>query len=307
MIAHWWIFILFLLTVLFSSALFANPFDSFEDELKDYIDSENNQNIDLDPQLKELFQPEDKSETAASNPGTYSSVSSNYKLPSHISVTRLISTTVIKAERPVSGGYRVKAKDTLSAIARKYRMQVSHLKKMNGLRGDIIRIGQTLRINGSQPATTQMAGTIYKMKVFTMPVISGRVTSRFGYRRDPFNPNIKNYHSGLDLSAPVGTPVIASADGIVEFKGRNGGYGNTVIIRHKGGYKTIYAHCSTTTVEVGDQVKMGTVIASVGRTGTATGAHLHFEVMLRGRFVNPEAALKKVEIVTTKPGLNNKS
>ncbi|HNH09225.1 MAG TPA: hypothetical protein PK683_12050, partial [Leptospiraceae bacterium] len=61
-IAHWWIFILFLLTVLFSSALFANPFDSFEDELKDYIDSENNQNIDLDPQLKELFQPEDKSE-----------------------------------------------------------------------------------------------------------------------------------------------------------------------------------------------------------------------------------------------------
>ncbi|HNM06717.1 MAG TPA: M23 family metallopeptidase, partial [Leptospiraceae bacterium] len=59
--------------------------------------------------------------------------------------------------------------------------------------------------------------------------------------------------------------------------------------------------------EVGDQVKMGTVIASVGRTGTATGAHLHFEVMLRGRFVNPEAALKKVEIVTTKPGLSNKS
>ncbi|MBP9888285.1 MAG: M23 family metallopeptidase, partial [Leptospiraceae bacterium] len=172
------------------------------------------------------------------------------------------------------------------------------------------RIGQILRINSTKTTTSHMAGgTIYKMKVFALPVLTGRVTSRFGYRRDPFNPSVRNYHSGLDLSAPVGTPVIASAEGVVEFKGRNGGYGNTVIIRHKGGYKTIYAHCSTTVVEVGDFVKMGKVIGSVGRTGTATGAHLHFEVIYKGKLIDPEKALRKIEIVTTKPGttLANKS
>ena len=300
MIMHWWIFIFFILTVLFSSVIFANPFDSFENELKDYIDSDSD--TDLDPELKKLFQPDDKAEDSY-RVGTYSSVSSNYKLPSHIKVSRLISTTVINKRGKSSGGshYKVRAKDTLSAIAKRHHTSVKAIKSLNNLKSDVIRIGQTLRLNGGS-SSPQIASSskVYKMKVFAMPVLKGRVTSRYGYRKDPFNPNVKNFHSGLDLSAPVGTPVIAAADGIVEFKGRNGGYGNTVIIRHKQGYKTIYAHCSTTTVEIGEQVKMGTVIGSVGRTGTATGAHLHFEVMRRGKFVNPESALKKVEIVTAK-------
>ncbi|MDX1961339.1 MAG: peptidoglycan DD-metalloendopeptidase family protein [Leptospiraceae bacterium] len=306
MIAHWWIFALFCLTVLFTSYVFANPFDSFENELKDYIDSDNNQNTELDPQLKELFQPEDK--TSVSNGVEQDPNVTSYKLPAHISVPRLISTTVVQPTKTVSGGYKVKHKDTLSMIAKKYRTSVQSIKKLNGLRSDIIRIGQVLNINGVKVASSATAGsTIYKMKVFAVPVINAKISSRYGYRRDPFNPNARNFHSGLDLSAPVGTPVIASADGVIEFKGRNGGYGNTVIIRHKGGYKTIYAHCSSITGEVGDQVKMGTVIASVGRTGTATGAHLHFEVTLRGRFINPESALRKVEIVVAKPNSGNKS
>jgi LysM repeat protein len=300
MIANWWIFLFFALTAFFSSILFANPFDSFENELKDYIDSENNSDLDLDPELKKLFQVDEKSEEGEYKIGNYSSVSSNYKLPSHIAVSRLISTTVINQGNVTSNGgtYKVLAKDTLSAIARKFNMNLVSLKKMNNLKSDVIRIGQILKVSGGVTTKVVSSKKVYKMKVFTMPVVNGRVTSRYGYRKDPFNPNIKNFHSGLDLSAPVGTPVIASADGVVEFKGRNGGYGNTVIIRHKQGYKTIYAHCSTTVVEVGETVKMGTVIGSVGRTGTATGAHLHFEVMQRGKFINPESALKKVEIVT---------
>lgn len=299
MIGHWWILIFIFITVFFSSIVFANPFDSFESELKDYIDSENNQNVELDPQLKELFQPDEKGDEPLNAYNGYSSVSSNIRLPSHISITRLISTTVVKGGTSKKGSYIVKAKDTLSAIAKRYKTSVAAIKQMNGLRSDIIRVGQNLRL--SNVKSTETASTIYKMRVFAMPVLNARVTSQFGYRKDPFNPNVKNYHSGLDLSAPVGTPIIAAADGIIEFKGRNGGYGNTVIIRHKGGYKTIYAHCSTITVDEGETVKMGTVIGSVGRTGTATGAHLHFEVMLRGKFINPESALKKVEIVITKP------
>jgi LysM repeat protein len=300
MIGHWWILIFIFITVFFSSIVFANPFDSFESELKDYIDSENNQNVELDPQLKELFQPDESGEEPLKAYNGYSSVSSNIKLPSHISITRLISTTVVKGNTSKKGSYIVKAKDTLSGIARRYKTSVSAIKQMNGLRSDIIRVGQVIRLSNSG-GSTQTASTIYKMRVFAMPVLKGRISSQYGYRRDPFNPNLKNFHSGLDLSAPVGTPIIAASDGVVEFKGRNGGYGNTVIIRHKGGYKTIYAHCSTITVSEGETVKMGTVIGSVGRTGTATGAHLHFEVMHRGKFINPESALKKVEIVVTKP------
>jgi LysM repeat protein len=306
MILHVAIVIFVAILVLFTSVAFASPSDSFENELKEYIDSESGQYYDgEDSQLKELFTPGDTSENEDKSVGTYSRNNTSYHLPSHINVPKIISTTVVKPTTQVVGGYKVKQKDTLSLIAKKYKMKVETLKKMNGLRGDLIKIGQVLRINGSKPVTNQLAGsTIIRMKVFATPVISGRVTSRFGYRRDPFNPSLRNFHSGLDLSAPVGTPIIASAEGVVEFKGRNGGYGNTVIIRHKGGYKTIYAHCSTTVVEVGDFVKMGKVIGSVGRTGTATGAHLHFEVVYKGKLIDPERALRKVEIVTAKPGTN---
>ncbi len=307
MFAQWWFYLFIFLTIFLSSFLFSNPFDSFESELRDYIDSENNQNVELDPQILQLFQPDEDSEESLRSFNGYSPVSSNIRLPSHISVARLISTTVIKSPKVVKGGsYLVKAKDTLSSIAKRYKTTVAHLKQMNGLKSDIIRVGQVLRINGAVSSASVVEGTVYKMRVFAMPVLNGKITSHFGYRRDPFNPNLKNFHSGLDLSAPVGTPIIASSDGVVEFTGRNGGYGNTIIIRHKDGYKTIYAHCSTITVSAGSSVKMGTVIGSVGRTGTATGAHLHFEVMHRGKFINPESALKKVEIVISKSSPSGK-
>ncbi len=307
MIIHAAILIFVAILLLFTSVAFASPFDSFENELKEYIDSESGQYYEgEDTQLKELFSPDENSDEKSV--GVYSRGNPSHKLPSHINVPKIISTTYVKPTTSYSGGYKVKAKDTLSMIAKKYKMSVESLKKMNGLKGDLIRVGHVLRINGSKPVVNQLAGsTITRYKVFATPVLSGKVTSRFGYRRDPFNSNLRNFHSGLDLSAPVGTPIIASAEGVVEFKGRNGGYGNTVIIRHKGGYKTIYAHCSTTVVEVGDFVKMGKVIGSVGRTGTATGAHLHFEVVYKGKLIDPEKALRKVEIVTSKSGVQDKS
>lgn len=301
------LFLFLVLSFLVTSVSYASPFDSFESELKDYINSETYQYYDGDEnQIKELFSKEidGKQIENVKSVGNYSTTNSNYKLPDYIPVTRLISSKIIRPQKQVTDTYRVKPKDTLNSISRKFKTTVAKLQKTNGIRTHIIKVGTMLKI----PRMKSVEGKkIVTFKVFAKPVVGARTTSSFGYRRDPFNPNRKNYHSGMDLSASVGTPVIAAADGVVEFKGRNGGYGNTIIIRHKNGYKTVYAHCATTTVEVGESVKMGKVIGSVGRTGTATGAHLHFEVIYKGKFVDPLKALNKVEVVVTKLSKNSAS
>jgi len=115
---------------------------------------------------------------------------------------------------------------------------------------------------------------------------SGRKNDSFGYRTDPFTGK-KTFHEGLDISASSGTPIKASASGVVEFAGKKGGYGNCVIINHGNGIKTLYAHASKLLVEEGRKVQKGDVIAKVGSTGRSTGPHLHFEVLVGGTPVDP--------------------
>ena len=111
------------------------------------------------------------------------------------------------------------------------------------------------------------------------------ITSRFGYREDPFTGEI-SYHSGTDIGAPGGTPILASADGTVTIANAidswGGGYGYHIKIRHNDTYETLYAHCSSICVTVGQKVKQGEVIGYVGTTGNSTGNHLHFEVWQNG-------------------------
>ena len=111
------------------------------------------------------------------------------------------------------------------------------------------------------------------------------ITSRFGYREDPFTGEI-SYHSGTDIGAPGGTPLLASADGTVTIANAidswGGGYGYHIKIRHNDTYETLYAHCSSICVTVGQKVKQGEVIGYVGTTGNSTGNHLHFEVWQNG-------------------------
>lgn len=121
------------------------------------------------------------------------------------------------------------------------------------------------------------------------PLSFRRISS--GFSRGRFHPILKIYrpHHGLDYAAPVGTPVSAIGDGRVIFAGKKGQYGNLVIIRHPNGFKTYYGHLSKfdTGIKGGTKVKQGQVIGYVGSTGLATGPHLHYEIRINNRPVNP--------------------
>ena len=114
-----------------------------------------------------------------------------------------------------------------------------------------------------------------------------RTASGFGMRIDPVY-GIPKMHTGMDFSAPTGTDIFATGGGVVESAGWQQGYGNTVVIAHGFGYHTLYAHMHTIGVRVGQRVVRGDIIGTVGNTGKSTGAHLHYEVHLRGRPVNPQ-------------------
>jgi murein DD-endopeptidase MepM/ murein hydrolase activator NlpD len=112
------------------------------------------------------------------------------------------------------------------------------------------------------------------------------VTSWYGYRIHPITGE-KDLHRGIDIALPEGTVIKSAQDGKVTFSGNNGGYGNVVVIENDNGIVTKYAHCDTLLVSVGQTVSKGDPIATVGNTGTSTGAHLHFELMKDGEYLNP--------------------
>jgi murein DD-endopeptidase MepM/ murein hydrolase activator NlpD len=118
------------------------------------------------------------------------------------------------------------------------------------------------------------------------PVAAGWVSSHFGHRPDPFTgrPAI---HQGLDFAGVDNSAILAVAPGVVTWSGRQRGYGNLIEIDHGRGWVTRYGHNASNLVTVGDYVKPGQTIALMGSTGRATGAHLHFEVLYRGRHQNP--------------------
>jgi hypothetical protein len=120
----------------------------------------------------------------------------------------------------------------------------------------------------------------------SLPVV-GEITSRFARaRRHPLLGVVRK-HAGIDIAAPAGTHITAPAPGRVRFSGRKFGYGYTVDVDHGNGVVTRYAHCRSLMVRAGDEVAAGAVIATVGRSGLATAPHLHYEVLVHGRNVNP--------------------
>lgn len=118
------------------------------------------------------------------------------------------------------------------------------------------------------------------------PVTGGYISSRFGYRKDPFTGH-RAFHRGIDYRVPYGTEVHATAAGKVIFAGRMRGFGRLIKIRHKKDLVTVFAHLSKIRVRKGQNVKRGDVIGEVGNSGRSTGAHLHYEVQEKGSAVNP--------------------
>ncbi|HEY8391715.1 MAG TPA: peptidoglycan DD-metalloendopeptidase family protein [Capillibacterium sp.] len=187
--------------------------------------------------------------------------------------------------------YQVRWGDTCWAIAKRYGMSVEELKALNpGLDPEKIRSGQYLQVRRttatsrgrsgprSLPGTTQSSFPLHH------PLADAKLTSGYGMRRG-------RMHRGIDLAAPAGTPVQAAAAGKVVFAGWQRGYGLLIILDH-GTFKTKYAHNSENLVHAGEEVRRGQVIAKVGRTGNATGNHLHFELELDGKTVDPLSYLR---------------
>ena len=124
------------------------------------------------------------------------------------------------------------------------------------------------------------------------PVAKGWISSRYGYRVDPFNGR-RAWHGGVDFAGRAGSPVVAVAAGVVTGAGRDGAYGNSVQIDHGDGLVTRYSHNRENLVAVGDLVKKGQPIATMGSTGRASGPHVHFEVTRDGRSLNPAPYIQR--------------
>jgi len=116
--------------------------------------------------------------------------------------------------------------------------------------------------------------------------VHGWVTSGFGYRISPFTGK-RQFHAGLDISTRPGTPIVAPADGVVTFVGREGGYGRMVAINHGHGLVTRYGHLNSHCVKVGQKIKRGQRLGGVGSSGRSSGPHLHYEVLMSGVPTNP--------------------
>ena len=121
----------------------------------------------------------------------------------------------------------------------------------------------------------------------------GRVSSRYGYRFSPYGgEDADEFHPGLDIANALGTPITATAEGVVRRAGWTRGYGRMILLEHAKGYATLYGHASQLLVKPGQTVSRGQIIAKMGSTGRSTGSHVHYEVWSRGRTVDPKRFLK---------------
>jgi murein DD-endopeptidase MepM/ murein hydrolase activator NlpD len=144
-------------------------------------------------------------------------------------------------------------------------------------------LGAPIELRPTRPAT----GSVGQAATPTgLPVSYSRLTSRFGVRRHPILGGSR-MHSGIDLAAAAGSPVVAPADGLVSNAGWRGGYGLLVVIEHGGGLETRFAHLSRLMVSAGQRISRGQLLGLVGSSGRSTGPHLHYEMRRNGLAIDP--------------------
>ena len=183
---------------------------------------------------------------------------------------------------PVTGlKYVIKKGDTLASIAKRYGADAQEIASYNGLDEGALASGLEILIPDGELAAPAPSGTV-KTPSYATPA---GTPSQIGYYLRPIAGGIRTQgihgYNGVDLAAPTGTPIFASAEGdviVAKATGWNGGYGSYVVVQHPNGSQTLYSHASSVIVSLGQHVQQGQVIAYVGRTGKATGPHVHFEI-----------------------------
>ncbi len=186
--------------------------------------------------------------------------------------------------------HKIQSGQTLSNISKTYKVSLGKILETNDIsKPTNIVAGKEVFIPGAKLLPSSKEYLLSGIG-FIRPVTAGHFSSGYGYRKDPFNGNIR-FHTGIDFVAYQGTPIRASRSGEIIYSGWIGGYGNTVVIRHTGGYVTKYAHNLKNLVSKGMYVNQGQVIGLVGNTGRSLGSHLHFEILKNGRPVNPASFL----------------
>ena len=188
----------------------------------------------------------------------------------------------------------VSAGENLYRISLKYGMTVPQIKELNKITDDDIYVGQRLKVVGDvridedgrqqrRVTKTPRKDIDYGEGSIILP-LKGEVISEFGIRNNM-------PHNGIDIAASVGEPILAAKGGKVVFVGMQRGYGNVVVLEHENYTMTVYAHNERNLVRLGDQVRQGQPIATVGQTGNASTPHLHFEYRRKGRAINPRKVL----------------
>jgi len=187
--------------------------------------------------------------------------------------------------------YTVKERDNLESIAKKHDISLSALKQVNNIEDDLLSTGRVIFLPGAHLDFM----TIQEINgdLFVSPLRGRyRITSRFGWRTDPFTRN-RSFHNGVDMAIARGTPVYPSIAGQVVSTGYSTVYGNHVIIQHHSGYKTLYGHLTSIFTRPNSYVGTNTQIGTVGSTGRSTGPHLHFTVYKNGATIDPMTLLKR--------------
>jgi LysM repeat protein len=188
--------------------------------------------------------------------------------------------------------YTVKKGDNLASIAKKFDVDVSAIQTANSHFADKILVSSKVFIPGAQldrDTLSEINGDLFRWPVYGYFYIS----SPYGYRRDPFGSGRREFHTGIDIPAPQGTPIHAAMAGRVSIVGHKGANGYYVVLIHTGGYKTEYCHMKQLSskwplyLHAGQYVKAGQIIGYVGSTGESTGPHCHFMVYKNGYTVSP--------------------
>jgi murein DD-endopeptidase MepM/ murein hydrolase activator NlpD len=184
--------------------------------------------------------------------------------------------------------YRVKNGDVLTALGEKYQADPAAIQKANELFSETLRPGAVLFIPGARLDWVNLQEINGDLFIWPVP---GYITSSYGFRNSPFT-GVRQFHSGLDIGSPAGTPIRAAMSGRVSAVGWDDSFGNYVVVSHHSGYRTLYAHLSLVRVKSGAYVGTGERIGDVGSTGLSTGPHLHFTVYKNGVTVNPRSLMK---------------